>query len=67
VPYRVILTKCDKLSRQQISQHIQVMTKLLDLEEDVNLIAFSALNRTGLGELRDLVAAVVGETAARVD
>jgi len=67
VPYRVILTKCDKLSRQQISQQVQAMTKWLDLEEDVNLIAFSSLNRTGLGELRELVASVVGETAASVD
>ena len=67
IPYRVILTNCDKLSRQQISQQVQIMTRLLDLEEDVNLIAFSALNRTGLSELRDLVASVVGETAQTVD
>jgi GTP-binding protein len=67
LPYRVILTKCDKLSRLQLMQQIQVMTKLLDLEDDVNVIAFSIQNRMGVAELRSLMASVVGETAVAVE
>jgi GTP-binding protein len=67
LPYRVVLTKCDKLSRQQLVQQVQRMAKALDLEEDVNVLQFSSLNRQGVKELRDLIASVVGETAADLD
>jgi GTP-binding protein len=58
IPYRVILTKCDKLSRQQIQQQVQQITSQLDLAEDVGLIPFSAADRTGLLEIRALIAAL---------
>lgn len=67
LPYRVILTKCDKLSRQQLVQQIQDLTRALDLEDDVNLIAFSSQSRLGVPELRSLMASVIGETAMEGD
>lgn len=67
LPYRVILTKSDKLSRAQITQQVKLMAQALDLEDDVNLIAFSSLNRTGVQELRALIAQSIGEQASKVD
>ncbi|MDD2534936.1 MAG: ribosome biogenesis GTP-binding protein YihA/YsxC [Eubacteriales bacterium] len=67
LPFRVILTKCDKLSRAQLVQQVKVLAKELDLEDDVNMITFSATNRLGLHELRSLIAAQVGEDAAFTD
>ncbi len=67
IPYRVILTKCDKFSRLQLAQQIQLMERWLDLEDDVNLIAFSSQSRMGVAELRSLMASVVGETAMDVE
>ncbi len=67
LPYRVILTKADKLSRVQMTQQVKLMAQALDLEDDVKLIAFSAQSRIGVTELRDLIAASVGEIASKVD
>ena len=67
LPYRVILTKCDKLSRAQMVQQVKLLTQALDLEDDVNVIAFSSQNRTGVNELRELIASTIGETAGLTD
>lgn len=64
LPYRVILTKCDKLSRVQLTRQIAVIAAALEVGDLSLLLPFSAENRQGVQELRALIAGHFGDTAA---
>ena len=49
MPCLIVLTKCDKLSNNQIAKQMKVISESLDISKDV-MIRFSALNKTGVEE-----------------
>ena len=62
--YAVILTKSDKLNKGQTLDRLAAVKDELGkyLEPDVQLIPFSALNGSGVQEIRDIISAVSAET-----
>lgn len=57
LPVHLLLTKCDKLSKQQAANSLQaIKTRLKELAGDaVSLQLFSAVNRQGVDEMRALL------------
>ena len=62
IPYQVVLTKADKLSRLQAVQRCEQIAAALDLESSAELLVFSATAKTGVDELRQCIAAVLQDT-----
>ena len=52
LPYQVVLTKADKLSRSQALTRRFEIARELDLEEPESLLIFSAQSKIGLDDLR---------------
>ena len=67
IPWRIVLTKSDKLSRQQINKQIQELRKIPGMKEASEPLIFSALNRNGLAEVREAIAAVFEDTPIEND
>ena len=63
IPYQVVLTKADKLSRAQTTQRREQIAAALDLESSADLIVFSATSKSGVEELRQCIASVLQDTA----
>jgi GTP-binding protein len=59
VPHRIVLTKADKLNRSQIQQARQAVTAALGLDDTESPLVFSAQSRTGVNELRALLASLL--------
>lgn len=57
IPWRIVLTKIDKLSRQQINKQLQELRKIPGMKEAADPLLFSALNRQGLTDIREAIAA----------
>lgn len=57
LPYIVVLTKADKLSKQQQNKQKAVIRKALGLPKDVSLLVTSSSNGTGIDELRTIIEA----------
>ncbi len=55
LPFAVVLTKADKLSKQQIIKQTSAIRKQLQLTKDTPLIATSAEKGSGIDELRRLI------------
>ncbi len=55
LPYAIVLTKTDKLSKQLAAKQYRLIADTLDVPEDVPIIATSAVNNTGMDELRSLI------------
>lgn len=55
LPFAVVLTKADKLSKQQIMKQTAAIRKQLQLPKDVPFLATSAENGTGIDDLRKLI------------
>jgi GTP-binding protein len=55
IPYRIVLTKADKLSRSQIQQARSSIASALGLADPESLLIFSAETGTGVHELRALL------------
>lgn len=53
LPLHVLLTKADKLSRNQVNQSIAAIKKRLGVMPNVSIQAFSSLNKLGLDELEN--------------
>jgi GTP-binding protein len=58
-PWRIILTKADKLSRSAGLARRQAIARELDLADEAELVVFSSKNREGLDTIRALIAAAV--------
>ncbi len=52
LPYFLVFTKCDKMSRAQVSRSLQMMSKSLDFSEDACVFAISSQNKAGLEDLK---------------
>jgi GTP-binding protein len=59
LPFRVIATKADKLSRSQMMQAKSQMVTALGIEDPADLIIFSAQDGTGVSELRSLLSSLI--------
>lgn len=55
LPFAVVLTKADKLSKQKANSQKQHLKKVLDLPEGVPLILTSAEKKAGIDEVRKLI------------
>ena len=55
LPFAVVLTKADKLSKQQIMKQTAAIRKQLQLPKDVPFLATSAEKGTGIDDLRKLI------------
>ena len=61
LPYMVVLTKADKLSKQQIIKQTAAIRKSLSLPKEVKFLAVSSESGTGIEELRTLISAAVAQ------
>lgn len=52
IPYFLVLTKCDKFSRQQLNKQIEMFTDVLDFDENAYIFAVSSEKKTGIDDLR---------------
>jgi len=55
LPYFIVFTKCDKLSKMQVKNHINMMAKYLDFCEDASVFAVSSDKKQGVKELCDSI------------
>lgn len=55
IPYFLVFTKCDKLSKAQIRRQLQEFSKILDFHEDARCFAVSAEKKIGLDDLRNSI------------
>lgn len=55
LPFAVVLTKADKLSRNQQNKQINVLRRQLALPDDVPMLVTSSAKRTGFENLRKLI------------
>ena len=55
IPYFLVFTKCDKLSKAQIQRQLQEFSKILDFHEDARCFAVSAEKKIGLDDLRNSI------------
>ncbi|MBO4928657.1 MAG: YihA family ribosome biogenesis GTP-binding protein [Clostridiales bacterium] len=53
IPYFLVFTKCDKLSKAQIRKQLIEFSKFLDFHDDAHCYAVSADNKFGIEELRN--------------
>ncbi len=60
LPWQIVLTKADKLSRAQQERQKQQIAKTLGLPETSQLLAVSIQNRQGIETLRSVIAAAAG-------
>ena len=55
LPYFLVFTKCDKLSKMQVNKRIDEMGKFLDFHDDAYVFAISADKKVGIRELCDAI------------
>lgn len=51
VPFILVATKADKISKAQRKQHTDAILKELGIQAGIDIVAFSSLNKTGREEL----------------
>lgn len=64
LPWQIILTKADKLSRSQAHKQLKEIAQFLGIDDLSHFHIVSATKKQGIAELRDLIAARLGEVAA---
>ena len=55
----IITTKTDKLSKNQLIKSMSVIRKTLQAPQDIKILPFSALKRTGREEILDIIEKIV--------
>jgi len=54
-PYVIVANKCDKLNKTEFNNNIPMIRDILNLEDSVEIIPFSALNGLGKNQLINLI------------
>ncbi len=54
-PFIIVFTKCDKLSKKQLSEREEEFSKVIDCFEDINRVFTSSENGSGIEELREVL------------
>jgi GTP-binding protein len=62
IPRQIVLTKADKLSKNQATQRREQIAQKLDIKSPEDLLILSAQTKSGLDLLRQRIAAVVQDT-----
>lgn len=62
IPYFLVFTKCDKLSRAQMNRQLAEFAKILDFHDDAHCFAVSAEKKIGLEDLRAAIEEFVFDT-----
>ncbi len=57
----VVATKADKISKNELNKNLSLIRKSLQLEKDDILLPVSALNKTGMEELLDVIEELVSK------
>ncbi|GBF34904.1 GTP-binding protein EngB [Desulfocucumis palustris] len=60
LPAAVAVTKCDKLSRNQINKQIKIIKDALELKQEHPLVLFSALSGQGRDEIINIIEEMIG-------
>ena len=55
LPFMVVLTKADKLSKQQCMKQTAMLRKQLQLDKDIPMLAVTSESGTGINELRVII------------
>ena len=55
IPYFVVFTKCDKMSKMQVSKQIKMMAEEFDFAPDAAVFAVSSDKKAGIRELCDAI------------
>jgi GTP-binding protein len=55
IPYFLVFTKCDKLSRQQLNNRLSEMSDFLDIQDQAICFAVSAEKKQGLDDLKTAI------------
>jgi len=53
IPYFVVFTKCDKMSKMQVKLHIEKMARSLKFSKDARVFAISSEKKLGLEDLKE--------------
>lgn len=61
LPFIVVLTKADKLSKSQVMRQVSALRKQLGFSADVPLVATSSEKGTGIDELKSLINEAIRE------
>lgn len=60
IPFTLVLTKCDKLNKSEFKKRRELIaSELGEYAEGTEIVPFSALNGTGVQEIRDIIEATV--------
>lgn len=63
IPFAVVLTKADKLSKTERAKRREALNSELPCAEDIHIIEFSAVNGEGVEEIRDIITDIAEESA----
>lgn len=55
IPFVIVLTKCDKLSNNQLAERYSEIKKEIPNGEDITYIKFSSLTALGVNELKNII------------
>ncbi len=55
IPYIIVASKADKISKGQIQKHVQVIRTELQLSPDIKVIPFSSQTRQGKEDILDII------------
>ncbi len=55
IPYFLVFTKCDKLSRAQVMRQLAEFGKILNFHDDAHCFAVSAEKKLGLDDLKEAI------------
>lgn len=67
LPFALVFTKCDKLSRAQAKREIQTMYKRMHWDDSMGVFAISALKRLGIEDLEAHMQTAVAEFSRKND
>ena len=59
LPFIIILTKCDKLSKKQLEERLSSFKNDIPYSDQITMIPFSSTNFMGVEEVRNLIAEVL--------
>ena len=62
IPFVVVLTKADKLSKNERKKRRESLLTELPCAEDIHIIEFSAMNGEGVEEIRSIIEEIEEET-----
>ena len=60
LPFIIILTKCDKLSKKQLQERLSSFKNDIPYSDQITMIPFSSTNFMGVEEVRNIITEILG-------